>query len=72
MIGPIPGIAHQPLAVRLRDLLIVLDLTGDGLDALVEPQPIFIKADNDQIVHARRYLVGTVLQEWQTTIYAEA
>ena len=44
-----------------------LDLAGDALDTLVQPQPVFVEADN-QIVHARRYLVGAVLQDGKERI----
>ncbi len=60
---PDTGNAHQPLAVFLG-LADHLDLAGDALDAIVELQPVFVEADN-QIVHARRYLVGAVPQDWK-------
>ena len=39
----------------------LLDLIGERLDALIEPQPILIETDNE-VAHARRQLVGAVLQ----------
>ena len=53
---PDAGHAHQPLAVGLA-VADLLDLAGERLDALVEPEPVLVEADN-QIAHARRHLVG--------------
>ena len=39
----------------------LFDLAGERLDALVQPQPVLVEPD-DEIAHARRQLVGTVLQ----------
>src|SRR3990172_5056870 len=38
-----------------------LDLKRHGLDPLVEPEPVLVKAD-DQIAHSGRDLIRTVLQ----------
>src|SRR5439155_17946265 len=47
--------AHQPLAFSL-DAAEFFDLAGDGVNALVQVTPIFVKIE-DQPGHARRYLV---------------
>src|SRR6185295_19413707 len=52
--------AHQPLALGL-DAAEFFDLAGDGLDALVQMAPVFVKTE-DQLGHSRRYLVLAVLQ----------
>ena len=52
--------AHQPLTFGLG-LAEFFDLAGDGLDALVQMAPVFVKT-KDQLGHARRYLVLAVLQ----------
>ena len=51
---------HQPLAFSL-DAAEFFDLTSDGVNALVQVTPIFVKIE-DQPGHARRYLVLAVLQ----------
>jgi hypothetical protein len=38
----------------------LLDLAGERLDALIEPQPVLVEP-NDEIAHARRQRVGAVL-----------
>ena len=55
------GNAHQSLAIFFT-LADRLDLAGDGLDTLVKFLPICIEANN-QIVHARRYLVYAIFQD---------
>src|SRR5262245_40973454 len=55
-----PRYAHQALAFGL-DLAEFFDRTGDGLDALVQPAPVFIET-NDAAGHSRRYLVPSVLE----------
>ena len=40
----------------------VFDLSSDGLDALIQSEPIFVKPDN-QIGQARRYLGSAILQD---------
>jgi len=55
------GNAHQALAIGFA-LADQLDLVCGAFDPLVEPKPVFIKADND-IAHARGYLVLAVLQD---------
>lgn len=54
------GNAHQAPAIRfiLTDLL---DLAADGLDALVEPEPVLIEP-HDQIVHPGGEPILAVLQ----------
>ena len=57
---PDPGHTHQPPALGL-DLAKLFDRTGDGLDAFVQPAPIFIKTE-DQTGRSRRDLAPSVLQ----------
>src|SRR6185503_438113 len=57
---PDTGHAHQPPAVSLAAAE-SFDHSSDRLDTLVQPEPVFMKADN-QIDHAARYLVFPILQ----------
>jgi hypothetical protein len=43
--------AHKTLAVRLT-VTDLLDLAGERLDTLVEPEPVLVEPD-DEIAHAR-------------------
>jgi len=58
--------AHEKSTVWLL-LSHLLDLAGDRLDALVEPEPIFVEA-NDQVGHARGNLVFAVLQDLEQRV----
>ena len=57
IIGPTPGTLHQAFAVPLgqADLL---DFTRDAFDPFVQPEPVFIKADED-VTHAWGNLVSS-------------
>ena len=58
--------AHQAPAIgfALADLL---DLFRDGLDAFVQPKPVFVKPD-DQLAHSSRNLVGAIFQYFEERI----